>query len=116
MPRRTFIIINIDGRYYRSFCDSYFTTANSQIFVTDTADFEKARTFRSLRWATHRAKFLSVKSNRYHYVYEAVGNEGERKLIIRNEQIIKRIRKTDTDTINEIENMIANWKMKHGLD
>lgn len=113
MPRRTFVIINTDGRYYRSFCDSYFTTSHSQILVTDTTDFEKARTFRSLMWATHRAKILSVKSNRYHYVYEVTG---ERKLNIRNEQVIEIIRKSDNDTMKEIERMIADWKREHDLD
>ena len=113
MPRRTFVIINTDGRYYRSFCDSYFTTAHSQILVTDTTDFEKSRTFRSLMWATHRAKILSIKSNRYHYVYEVTG---ERKLIIRNEQVIEKIRKSDNDTMKEIERMIADWKREHDLD
>ncbi len=71
MKKKTYVIKDTDGCYYRSFCDNFFTTAPSDILVTHTDDFHKARKFHSLMWATHRAKFLSIKSFDYYYVYEA---------------------------------------------
>ncbi len=112
MPKNTYVIQDNDGHFYRSFCDSYLTTAHSQVLVMDTTDIERARRFRSLWWATHRAKFLSINASRYYYVYEVTDKETEQKLICRNEQVIERIRKNDSEIMEEIERIIAEWKIR----
>lgn len=116
MSRKTFVIMDTDGRYYRNFCDNFFTTAPSDILVTHTEDLLKARKFHSLMWATHRARFLSIKASRYYYVYEVTGEKAEQRLNIRNEQVIDIIRKNDFETMEEVERIIAEWKVRRGLD
>ena len=112
MPKKTYVIMDTDGRYYHSFCDAFLTTAYSRVLVLSTSDFEKARKFRSLRWATHRARFLSVKASDCYYVYEVT----EQGLIIRNEQVVERIRYNDFKVMEEVEIIIAEWKATRGLD
>lgn len=114
MMGKTFVIIDTNGCYYRSFCDNFFTTAHCQVFVTDTSDYERAKKFRFLWWATHRAKILSIKASCYHYVYEVIREKPEQILIIRNNAVIERIRKKDSETLEEVERIIAEWKIKHG--
>ena len=116
MPKKTYVIRDSDGRYYRSFCDSSFTTAHSQVLVTDTTEIEGARKFRSLWWATHRAKFLSINAFSYHYVFEIVENDPEPLLQIRNKDVIEKIRNSDDETMSEVESIITKWKAEHGLD
>ena len=116
MPKKTYVIRDSDGRYYRSFCDSSFTTAHSQVLVTDTTEIERARKFRSLWWATHRAKFLSLNAFSYYYVFEIVENDPEPLLQIRNKDVIEKIRNSDDETMSEVESIITKWKAEHGLD
>lgn len=116
MPKKIYVIQDSDGRYYRSFCDSSFTTAHSQVLVTDTTEIEKARKFRSLWWVTHRAKFLSLNAFGYYYVFEIIG-EGERlQLQIRNKEVIDRIRNSNYETMREIKSIITKWKSEQGLE
>ena len=116
MPKKTYVIRDSDGRYYRSFCDSSFTTAHSQVLVTDTTEIERARKFRSLWWATHRAKYLSINAFGYYYVFEIIKNDPVPLLQIRNKDAIDKIRKRDVETMKEIEGIITKWKEEHGLD
>lgn len=116
MPKKTYVIRNSDGRYYRSFCDSSFTTAHSQVLVTDTTELERARMFRSLWWATLRAKYLSINAFGYYYVFEIIENGSEPLLQIRNKDVIDRIRNSDDETTREIERIITKWKAERGLD
>ena len=116
MPKKTYVIRDSDGRYYRSFCDSSFTTAHSQVLVTDTTEIERARKFRSLWWATHRAKHLSVNTFSHYYVFEIIEGGTEPLLQIHNKDIIDRIRNSDDETMKEIESIITKWKAEHGLD
>ena len=112
MPKKTYVIIDTDGRYYSSFCDAHLTTAHSRILVLGTSDFEEARKFPSLLWATYRARFLSIKAFGYYYVYEIT----EQGLIPKNKQVIERIRKKDIEDMKEAERIITQWKVTHGLD
>ncbi len=116
MPKKTYVIRDSDGRYYRSFCDSSFTTAHSQVLVTDTTEIERARKFRSLWWATHRAKHLSHNAFSYYYVFEIIENDPEPLLKIRNKDVIEKIRNSDDETMSEVESIITKWKSEHGLD
>ncbi len=116
MPKKTYVIRDSDGRYYRSFCDSSFTTAHSQVLVTDTTEIERARKFRSLWWATHRAKHLSLNAFSYYYVFEIIENDPEPLLKIRNKDVIEKIRNSDDETMSEVESIITKWKSEHGLD
>lgn len=116
MPKKTYVIRDSDGHYYRSFCDSSFTTAYSQVLVTDTTDIERARKLRSLWWAKHRAKFLSINAFSYYYVFEFIKIDTEPLLQIRNKDVIDKIRKGDDDTMREVESIITKWKAEHGLD
>ena len=116
MPKKTYVIRNSDGRYYRSFCNSYFTTAHSQVLVTDTTELERARKFRSLWWVTHRAKYLSINAFDYYYVFEIIESPSETLLQICNKDAIDKIRKRDDETMREIESIITKWKAEHGLD
>lgn len=116
MPKKTYVIRNSDGRYYRSFCDSSFTTAHSQVLVTDTTELERARMFRSLWWATHRAKYLSINTFGYYYVFEIIKNDPVPLMQIRNKDAIEKIRNRDVETMKEIEVIITKWKAEHGLD
>lgn len=116
MPKKTYVIRDSDGRYYRSFCDSFFTTAHSQVLVTDTTEIEEARKFRSLWWATHQAKFLSINAFSYNYVFEIIKNDPEPLLQIRKKDIIDRIINSDDETMREVESIITKWKAEHGLD
>lgn len=115
MPKKTYVIRDSDGRYYRSFCDSSFTTAHSHVLVTDTTELERARKFRSLWWATHRAKYLSINAFGYYYVFEIIESPSETLLQIRNKDTIDKIRKCDDETMREIESIITKWKAEHGL-
>ena len=116
MPKKTYVIRDSDGRYYRSFCDSSFTTAHSQVLVTDTTEIERARKFRSLWWAMHRAKFLSLNAFSYYYVFEIIEGGTEPLLQIRKKDVIDRIRNSDDETMREVESIITKWKAEHGLD
>ncbi|MBR1533928.1 MAG: hypothetical protein IJ639_06165 [Ruminococcus sp.] len=116
MPKKTYVIRDTDGRYYRSFCDNFFTTAPCDILVTDTEDSLKARRFHSLIRATYRARSLSKKASNYYYVYEAIDKEVGQNLILRNKEVIERIRENDSETMIKVEKAIAEWKMKHGLN
>ena len=111
MKKKTYVIKDTDGHYYRSFCENYFTTAHSKVLVTLTKELNKARKFRSLRWATYRAKFLSIKASDYYDVYEIT----EQGLILRNEQVIEMIRKDDREMMEEVDSIIAEWKASRGL-
>ena len=115
MPKKTYVIIDTEGHFYRSHCAAFFATSPYPLLVTHTADLGNARRFRSLRWATHRAKVLSTNTNRYYYVHEVIGEGAERKMPIRNEQAVEMIRKNDSATMEEVERIIDRWKMKHGL-
>ena len=84
--------------------------------VTDTTEIKEARKFRSLRWATHRAKFLSINAFGYYYIFEIIENGSEPLLQIRNKDVIDRIRNSDDETTREIERIITKWKAEHGLD
>lgn len=116
MPKKTYVIQDNDGRYYRSFCDSYFTTAHSQVLVTDTAEIERARKFRSLCWAKHRAKFLSINAFSYYYVFEFIKIDTEPLLQIRNKEVIEKIKNSDDETMREVEEIITKWNAEHGMD
>ena len=116
MKIKTYVIRDIDGRCYRSFCNNFFTTALGDILVIHTDDFHKAKKFHSLMWASHRAKFLSIKSFGYYYVYETADKDADQKLILKNEQIIERIRKNDSEITEEIEKMIAERKIHHEIN
>ena len=116
MPKKTYVIRNSDGRYYRSFCDSSFTTAHSQVLVTETTEIEEARKFRYLWWATHRAKYLSINAFGYYYVFEIIESPSETLLQIRSKDAIDKIRNRDDETMREIEGIITKWKAEHGLD
>lgn len=116
MPKKTYVIRDSNGRYYRSFCDSSFTTAHSQVLVTDTTEIKEARKFRSLWWATHRAKFLSINAFSYYYVFEIIKKEPKPLLQIRNKEVIEKIRNSDGETMREVEEIITKWKAEHGLD
>ena len=95
MPRKTYVIRETSGRYYRSFFDSYLTTAHCKVLVAETDDITKARKFHFLWWATGRVKYLSEKSYGYYYVFEVIGRTPEQKLLIKNESVIKKIREND---------------------
>ena len=116
MSRRTFVIRDTDGRYYRSFCSNFFTTAHSDILVTDSRDISRARRFRFLWTATRRAKRLSVKSNGYYYVFEIVTDGGRPQLVVRNAKVIDKIRERDDDAMKEIRRIIEDWRNKRGLN
>ena len=116
MPKKTYVIRDNNGRYYCCYCDSSFTTAHSQVLVTDTTEIERARKFRSLWWATHRAKYLSNKDFSYYYVFEIIENDMVPLLQIRNKDAINKIRKSDDKTMREIESIITKWKAERGLD
>lgn len=115
MPKKTYVIRDSEGHYYCSFCDSFFTTAHSQVLVTDTTKNESARKFRSLCWATHRAKHLSSRAFSYYYVFEIIKNAPAPLLQIRNKDVIDRIRNSDDETMREIESIITKWKAEHDL-
>ena len=116
MQKKTYVIRDCDGRCYRSFCDSSFTTAHSHVLVTDITELKRARKFRSLWWATHRAKYLSINAFDYYYVFEIIENGTEPLLQIRNKDTIDKIRKRDDETMREIESIITKWKAEHGLE
>lgn len=116
MPKKTYVIRDNNGRYYCCFCDPSFTTAHSQVLVADTTEIERARKFRSLWWATHRAKYLSINTFGYYYVFEIIKNDPVPLLQIRNKDAIDKIRKCDDETMREIESIITKWKSEHGLD
>ena len=116
MPKKTYMIQDTHGHYYRSFCDGFFATVHSQVLVTDITEIKEARKFRSLRWATHRANFLSLNAFSYYYVFEIIENGSEPLLQIRNKDVIDRIRNSDDETMREIESIITKWKAEHGLD
>ena len=116
MPKKTYVIRDADGRYYRSYGENFFTTAYSKILVIETYDLSLARKFRSLFWATHRAKFLSLNGDNYYYVYEVIIGEPEPLLQIRNKDAIDKIRKTDLETIAEIKRIVEERKGEHDPD
>lgn len=116
MPKKTYMIQDTHGHYYRSFCDGFFATVHSQVLVTDITEIKEARKFRSLRWATHRAKFLSLNAFGYYYVFEIIGESERLQLQIRNKEVIDRIRNSNYETMREIKSIITKWKAEHGLD
>ena len=69
-----------------------------------------------MRWATHRAKLLSINAFGYYYIFEIIENGSEPLLQIRNKDVIDRIRNSDDETTREIERIITKWKAEHGLD
>ena len=69
-----------------------------------------------MRWATLRAKYLSINAFGYYYVFEIIKNDPVPLLQIRNKDVIDRIRNSDDETTREIERIITKWKAEHGLD
>ena len=118
MLKRTFVIIDTDGRYYRSFFEPFFAITHSRVLVNDTKELEKARKFRTLWWATYRAKYLSKNASPgYYYVYEWIKNtDGKSMMIMRNEQVIDKIKQKDADTLEKIQQIIDDWRKRRGLD
>lgn len=75
---KKYVVSTKSGQMYRSYFKiplPFYCFDNSDITVTSAMKYSDARKFRSLRWATHRAKYLSKHSGEYYYVFTAAGHK-----------------------------------------
>ncbi len=116
MAKKTYVLRATNGRYYQAFYRPVLAMTDDQTFVVSSPDVEKAKRFRTLCMATHRAKALSSKGICYYYVYEEVDESAGKMLVIRNEQAIEKIRRSELEATEKIERLIAEWKIYHKID
>lgn len=117
--RKEYIIASEDGKLYRSFSRIpipfyCFSTADIDVYSSET--YRAARKFRSLRWATHRARFLSSHSDTYYYVCTAERVGSLYRISIVDDTINDKLKRIRKETEEEIEQIIANWRVRVGLD
>ncbi len=87
----------------------------SDFIVEGTEDYDTARKFHSLRWATHKARQLTRKSESAYYVYLQVTVDGKNYYHLVDEHINDDIFEEENKYQNEIEKTIAEWKARKGL-
>ena len=109
-----YIIVGKDKEaYIRSY--TYELSIPSHFVVEGTKHFDSARMFRSLRWATHKARRLTVKSGSEYYVYLQVKVDGKNYYHIVDDHINDDILEAREKTQGEIDKIINDWKIKKGL-
>lgn len=115
MFRKTFIIKDSNNRYYSSCFKSYLTTSHSGVLIKTMNDISQARLFHFLWWATARAKYLSINSSNYFYVFEVTIEDSILSLKIRNSKAIDIIKTNDIETMKKIEKTIDKWKRLNNI-
>lgn len=83
--------------------------------VEGTEDYDSARIFHSLRWATHRARQLTRKSKCAYYVYLQITVDGKKYYHLVDEHINDDIFEEEDKLQEEIDKIIADWKVRKGL-
>lgn len=109
-----YIIIGKNGEAYkRSYTNDL--TIPSDFVVESTEDYDSARIFHSLRWATIKARSLTKKSESAYYVYLKITVDGKKYYYLVDKHINDDIFEEDDKYQAEIERMISEWKKKKGL-
>ncbi|MBQ3265456.1 MAG: hypothetical protein IJH07_06735 [Ruminococcus sp.] len=117
--RQEYIVSTKDGEMYRSFLSiplPFYCSGNSDISVNSAVRYRDARKFRSLWWATHRARFLSNHTYSYYYVFTGERIGSFYKMNIVNDTINDKLKKGRKETQDKIEKMISDWKVEHGIE
>lgn len=117
--RKEYIIASEDGKLYRSFSRDimpFYCFSSSDIHVYSAVTYSGVRKFRSLHWATHRARFLSKHSDTYYYVCTAERVGSLYKINIVDDTINDKLKESRKETYDIIEQMIADWRVRVGLD
>ena len=117
--RQEYIVSTKNGEMYRSFLRiplPLYCFGNSDISVNSAVRYRDARKFRSLWWATHRAKFLSNHTNSYYYVFIGEHIGSFYKMNIVDETINDKLKKGRKETFDKIDKMIDDWKAERGLE
>ena len=117
--RQEYIVSTEAGEMYRSFIKiplPFYCFGNSDISVKLAVRYRDARKFHSLRWATHRAKFLSNHTDSYYYVFtgERIGHFYKMNIV--DESINDNLKRSRKETQDKIDKMINDWKVKHGIE
>ena len=116
---KEYIVSTESGKLYRFFLRiplPFYCLGNSDISVHSAVKYSDARKFRSLLWATHRAKYLSKHSGSLYYVYTIVNKVDGTCLMKKvddsiNDKLIKRRKQFEDD----IDAVINNWKAKRNI-
>lgn len=112
MSDRYIIIGKNKEAYKHSY--TYDLSVPSHFVVEGTMDYDSARMFRSLRWATHRARQLTRKSGSAYYVYLQITVDDKNYYHIVDEHINDDIFEERQKLNDEINQIISDWKAKNG--
>ena len=117
--RQEYIVSTKAGEMYRSFFRiplPFFCFGNSDISVNSAVRYRDAKKFCSLRWATHRARFLSKHTDSYYYVFTGKRTGSIYKMNIVDESINDKLKKGRKETQEKIDKIISDWKAENGIE
>lgn len=113
---KKYVVATADGAMYRSFSrmpiPSYcFSTSDVDVYATRR--YNGARKFRSLHWATHRARFLSNHTDQYYYVFTSVKEiKGNHIMQVIDPTINDKLKESERKTYEELEQIIEDWRIR----
>ena len=118
--KKEYIVATKAGEMYLSFYRiplPFYCFGRSNISVRSAVKYSNARKFRSLYWATYRARFLSNHSRDYYYVFTATAHKNRQNLLkivdeTINDKLIESRRQCDI----QIKKLIDDWKAENGLN
>lgn len=118
--RKEYIVSTGKGKKYRSFMRipmPFYCFGSSDITVYSAVKYSDARKFHFLRWATHRARFLSYHSGELYYVYTVVDyKDCIYTLQVVDDTINDKLIESNEKCQQKIEQLIADWRARKGLD
>ena len=116
---KEYIIASEDGMLYRSFSRipiPFYCFGTADIDVYSTVRYSDARKFRSLRWASHCARFLSSQSNSYYCVCTAERIGSLYKQSVVDNTINDKLKRIEKETDDKIEKIITDWRKRVGFN
>ena len=116
---KEYVVSTKAGQMYRSYFKiplPFYCFGNSDIIVTYAIKYSEARKFRSLRWATHRARYLSKHTRDYYYVFTSVEQKNGLHLMKTVDDTLNdRLIENNRNTYKESEKMIEEWKEENSV-
>ena len=116
---KKYIVSTEDGERYRFYLRipmPLYCFDDSDISIHSAVRYSDARKFRSLRWATHRARFLSKHSDSLYYVFTVEQKvDGICLLKMVDDTINDKLIEKQKRYSDKIEKIINNWKAERGI-
>ena len=112
--RKEYVVSTDSGEMYRSFSRIPLIISDHDISIRSAVRYSDARKFRSLRWATHRARYLSKSSPDLYYVYTAKCRNGICLMSLVDDTINDKLIEKNEEFEKEVNEIIESWKKKRG--